>query len=276
MSRILRVAAIQLCSGIDAAANRAAAEPLIRAAASAGAQLIATPENSMRMDRDRARLLAASTPAHNESELEAWGALAKDIGAWLLLGSGSVAGQAKVFNRSYLFSPAGVSLAHYDKIHLFDVELGNGESYRESAGVHPGDRAVVVEGPLDTKIGLSICYDLRFAPLYSSLAKAGAEVIVIPAAFTHTTGQAHWEVLVRARAIETGAYVIAPAQGGVHEDGRRTFGNSLVVDPWGVVMGSIPNESPGYVVVDLDLDRVAEVRAKIPAWRGGPFFTVPQ
>jgi deaminated glutathione amidase len=179
---------IQLCSGVDAATNRAAATPLIHAAANAGAQFIATPENSMRMDRDRARLLAASMPACNEPELQAWGTLAHELKVWLLLGSGSVAGEGKVFNRSYLFSPAGTVAAYYDKIHLFDVELGNGESYLESAGVHPGDRAVVAEGPLSAKIGLSICYDLRFASLYASLARAGAEIMVIPAAFTHTTG----------------------------------------------------------------------------------------
>ncbi|MBC7982610.1 MAG: carbon-nitrogen hydrolase family protein [Candidatus Obscuribacterales bacterium] len=276
MPRRLRVAAVQLRCGIDSAANRAHAAPFLRAAAAAGAQLVATPENTMRLDRDRKRLLAATAAENNDSELAAWGAFAKELSVWLLMGSGSVVALAgKVFNRSYLFSPTGAVAAHYDKIHMFDVQLGAGESYRESEGVQAGDKAVLAAGPMDAKIGLTICYDLRFPGLYNALARGGAEVIAVPAAFTHTTGQAHWDTLVRARAIETGAFVIAPAQGGHHDDGRTTWGYSMIVDPWGKVLAALDHNNPGYVVADLDLDLVQEARAKIPAWVGGPAYLPP-
>jgi predicted amidohydrolase len=198
--RQLRAAAIQLRSGIEPAANRAAAIPLLREAAAAGARLIATPENTLRMDRDRARMLGAVGPEQGDGELLAWGRLAQELGVWLLLGSAPIAtGDGKVFNRSFLFSDEGKIAARYDKINLFDVTLGGSETYRESDTVQGGDKAVLVEGPMRAKIGLSICYDLRFAPLYSAYAKAGAEIITVPAAFTVPTGQAHWETLLRAR-----------------------------------------------------------------------------
>jgi len=274
--RKLRAAAIQLRSGIDPAANRAAAMPLLREAASAGARFIATPECTMVLDRDKARMLQTIGSAQIESELKAWGSAAQELGVWLLLGSGSIdAGNGKVFNRSFVFDPGGKIAATYDKINLFDVTLGGGETYRESDTFEGGEQAVVVTGPMDAKIGLTICYDVRFAPLYSALARAGAEVIAVPAAFTVPTGQAHWETLLRARAIETHCFVIAPAQGGKHEDGRATYGHSLIIDPWGKVLAKLDSDEPGYIVADLDLDAVSAARAKIPAWQGGRNFTGP-
>jgi len=274
--RKLRVAAVQLRSGIEPAANRAQAMPLLREAATAGARFIATPENTMRLDLNRERMLGAAGPEEGDAELKAWARAAQELGVWLLLGSGPIAtGSGKVFNRSFVFNPDGKIVARYDKINLFDVTLGGGENYRESDTVEGGARAVVVQGPSNAKIGLTICYDLRFAPLYSALANAGAEIIAVPAAFTVPTGQAHWEVLLRARAIETGAFVIAPAQGGRHEDGRATWGHSMIVDPWGKVLAQLDHDEPGVLVADLDLDDVAAARAKIPAWQGGRDFAKP-
>jgi len=274
--RKLRVAAVQLRSGIEPAANRAHALPFLREAAMAGARFIATPENSLRLDRDRQRMLAAVGPEEGDSELKAWGRIAQELGVWLLMGSGAIAnGEGKVFNRSFFFNPDGKIVARYDKINLFDVTLGGSETYRESETVEGGANAVLVEGPQNAKIGLTICYDVRFAPLYAGLARAGAEIITVPAAFTVPTGQAHWEILLRARAIETGAFVIAPAQGGKHEDGRSTWGHSMIIDPWGKVLASLDHDEPGVIVADLDLDQVAAARAKIPAWQGGREFTGP-
>jgi predicted amidohydrolase len=274
--RKLRTAAVQLRSGIEPAANRAAAMPLLREAAAAGARLIATPECTTLLDRNKERMLANVGPEKGDPEIVAWGRAAQELGVWLLLGSGSVAaGNGKVFNRSFMFDDSGKIAARYDKINLFDVELGGGETYRESATFEGGAEAVMAEGPMGAKIGLSICYDLRFPQLYGAYAKAGVEIITVPAAFTVPTGQAHWETLLRARAIESLCYVIAPAQGGRHEDGRSTYGHSLIVDPWGKVLAKLDHDEPGFIVADLDLDAVAEARGKIPAWRGGGDFTGP-
>ncbi|MBY0564841.1 MAG: carbon-nitrogen hydrolase family protein [Hyphomonadaceae bacterium] len=274
--RMLRVAAVQLRCGIDPAANREHALPFIREAATAGARFIATPENTYRLDRNRERSLAAAGPEKGDAELAAWARIAQECGVWLLLGSAAIAtGRGTVFNRSFLYTPDGNVAARYDKINMFDVTLGGGETYRESEAVEPGTEAVMVAGPMNAKIGLTICYDLRFAALYAAYAKAGADIIVTPAAFTVPTGQAHWETLLRARAIETGAFVIAPAQGGLHEDGRATWGHSTIVDPWGRVRAKLDHDMPGVLVADLDLDQVAEARAKIPAWAGGREFVGP-
>lgn len=274
--RKLRVAAIQLRSGVDPAANRAQAMPFLREAASAGARLICTPENTLRLNREREVMIAAAAPEKDEPEIGAWGRVAQELGVWLLMGSGSIAtGAGKVFNRSFLFSDEGKVAARYDKINMFDVKLGGGEEYLESATVEPGTKAVLATGPMGAKIGLTICYDLRFAPLYSAYSQAGAEIITVPAAFTVPTGQAHWETLLRARAIEAMAFVIAPAQGGRHEDGRATWGHSMIIDPWGKVLAKLDHDEPGYVTADLDLDMVAATRAKIPAWQGGRPFEAP-
>lgn len=274
--RKLRAAAVQLRCGIEPAGNRAHALPFLREAASAGARLIVTPENTYRLDRNRDRAVAAAGPEKDDPELIAWARIAQELGVWLLLGSAAIAtGTGKVFNRSFLYSPDGKVVARYDKINLFDVTLGGSETYRESETVESGDRAVMAVGPLGAKIGLSICYDLRFASLYGAYARAGAEIVTVPSAFTVPTGQAHWEVLLRARAIETAAFILAPAQGGRHQDGRATWGHSMIVDPWGKVLAELDHDEPGVIVADLDLDQVAEARAKIPAWQGGPDFEGP-
>jgi predicted amidohydrolase len=276
VSRRLRVAAVQLRSGIDPAKNRAEAIPFLREAAAGGARFIATPENTYRLDRNRERALAAAGPEQDDPELKAWSQLAKELGVWLLLGSAAIAtGAGKVFNRSFLYDPDGKLAARYDKINMFDVELGGGEVYRESDTVEAGAKAVVTPGPMGSKLGLTICYDLRFPQLYRALAQAGADIITVPSAFTVPTGQAHWETLLRARAIENGAFVVAPAQGGRHEDGRSTWGHSMVVDPWGKVLARLDHDAPGLIIADLDLDEVAAARAKIPAWRGGREFEGP-
>lgn len=272
----LRVAAVQLRSGIVPGANRAQALPFLREAAASGARLIATPEMTLRLDRDRARLLAVVGPEAGDPELLAWGRIAQELGVWLLLGSAPIAtGAGKVFNRSFLYNPDGKIAARYDKINLFNVTLGGAETYRESETVEGGAKAVMVEGPMGAKIGLTICYDVRFPKLYRALGQAGAEIIAVPAAFTAPTGQAHWEVLLRARAIENGAFVIAPAQGGRHEDGRTTYGHSMIVDPWGKVLSKLDHDEPGLICADLDLDQVSQARAKIPAWQGGAEFQGP-
>jgi len=274
--RKLRVAAVQLRSGIEPAANRAQAMPLLREAATEGARLICTPENTLRLNRDRDAMIAASTDEEHESELAAWARAAQELGVWILLGSGAIAtGNGKVFNRSFLFSDEGKIAARYDKINMFDVTLGGGETYRESATVEGGHKAVLTQGPMGAKIGLTICYDLRFPELYGALSRAGADIITVPAAFTVPTGQAHWETLLRARAIEAMSFVIAPAQGGRHEDGRSTWGHSMIIDPWGKVLAKLDHDEPGYIVADLDLDMVAATREKIPAWQGGRKFEGP-
>jgi predicted amidohydrolase len=276
MAGSVRVGVVQLRCGIDPAANREAALPWLREAAANGARLIATPENTHRMDRDRARMLAAVEAEDFAAAVRGWGRLAAELGVHLLMGSMPAwAGDGKVFNRSILFGPQGKPVAQYDKINLFDVELGGGETYRESATVAPGAKAVLAEGPAGAKIGLTVCYDLRFARLYAALAQAGADIIAVPSAFTRPTGQAHWETLLRARAIETGAFIIAPAQGGVHEDGRATWGHSLIIDPWGRILAAKGDDEPGLIMADLDLDAVAQARGKIPAWRGGAEFSAP-
>ena len=274
--RKLRAAAVQLRSGADRAANRAQAMPFLREAASVGARLICTPENTLRLNRDREAMIAAAAAEKDEPEIGAWGRVAQELGVWLLMGSGSiVTGNGKVFNRSFLFSDDGKVAARYDKINMFDVTLGGGETYLESATVEPGTKAVLVEGPMGAKIGMSICYDLRFAPLYNAYAKAGVEIVTIPSAFTVPTGQAHWETLIRARAIEAMSFVIAPAQGGRHDDGRATYGHSMIVDPWGKVLAKLDHDELGFIVADLDLEMVAATRAKIPAWQGGRTFEGP-
>lgn len=276
MARKLRIGVVQLRSGIEPAANRAAATALLREAASAGARLIATPECTTRLDRNRDRLLPGLRDEKDDPEIGAWGKLAAELGVWIALGSASVAaGDGRACNRSLLYTPDGKIAARYDKIHLFDVQLGGAETYRESATFAPGGRAVMAQGPMDARLGLTICYDLRFPELYRALGAAGAEVIFVPAAFTKPTGQAHWEILLRARAIETGAFIVAAAQGGVHEDGRTTWGHSTIVGPWGEVIARLDHDEPGVLIADLDLDEVQSARAKIPAWSGPAPFTGP-
>ncbi len=267
-------AAVQMRSGISVAANIAAAETLIREAAAAGAQYVLTPEMTNILDRERPRLLTAVTPEEGDPSLARFRALAKELGIHLHIGSMAIKlGAEGVANRAFLIAPSGAIIARYDKIHMFDVDLAGGESYRESRLYRPGETAVVADLPW-TRLGLTVCYDVRFPQLHRALAKAGAEVLAIPAAFTRTTGEAHWHVLVRARAIETGSWVIAAAQGGSHEDGRETYGHSMIVDPWGRIVVEADRE-PGVIVATIDPAESVKARAAIPALANERAFALP-
>jgi predicted amidohydrolase len=240
------------------------AETLVRRAAKAGAQYVQTPENTNIMELESERLFAEVEPEETSRALARLRALARDLGIWLNVGSLAVKVERdKIANRSYLVDPRGEIAALYDKLHLFDVDLPGGESYRESKNCRPGAAAIVADLPRG-RLGLSICYDLRFPALYRALANAGACFIAVPAAFTRQTGAAHWHVLLRARAIETGAFVFAASQGGVHENGRSTFGHSLIVSPWGEVLAEA-GEDPQVLLADIDPRLSAEARAKIPS-----------
>ncbi len=257
-------ACVQMRSGIDRARNTADALALIAEAAKAGARFIATPEMTNVVDRKGARLMSGLTTEDKLTEIQAFSQAAQNHGVWLLVGSLAVdAGNGKAANRSYMFAPDGTAVAQYDKLHMFDVDLPNGESWKESRIYQPGSQGVLVETDL-AKLGLSICYDVRFPSLYRSLAQAGAEVLCVPAAFTRQTGKAHWEVLLRARAIENGAFIVAPAQGGDHEDGRETYGHSMIIDPWGTVLAHADNDDPGIVLAEIVPSKAREARARIP------------
>ncbi len=273
-----RLACVQVNAGDDMAANLATAEGFARAAAADGAQLIAFPENVAFMAPDGQGVRAAARPEDGHPALARFRALAAELGAWLVVGSLGIAGaggadEDRVANRSFVIGADGALVAAYDKIHMFDVALPGGESYRESATFRPGGAAVLAATPFG-RIGLTICYDVRFPHLYRALAQAGAELIAVPAAFTRTTGTAHWHTLLRARAIETGAFVFAPAQCGTHPRGRQTYGHSLIVDPWGTVLAD-GGEAPGFVAADIDLAQVARVRAQIPSLAHDRAFTGP-
>ncbi|RFB06110.1 carbon-nitrogen hydrolase family protein [Parvularcula marina] len=265
---MLRAAAIQMRSGVSRSGNVAAAERLIREAAGAGATLIVTPEMTNVLDRDKERLFGDLPQEDGLSEITTFAEFSKELGMYLVIGSLAVAlpdedGQRKMANRCMMFGPNG-EIARYDKIHLFDVDLPTGESWRESRMMKRGEEAVLARTDA-ASVGLSICYDVRFPHLYRALAKAGAEILTIPAAFTVPTGEAHWEVLLRARAIETGSFVIAAAQGGAHEDGRRTYGHSMIIDPWGRILTEKSDDEPGVIMADLDLDLVRDARTRIPS-----------
>jgi predicted amidohydrolase len=248
-------------------------ETLIRRAAKGGAVYVQTPENTAIMELETERLLSALEIEDKAAPLKQLQALARELGIFLHVGSlGMKLASGKVANRSYLIAPDGTIAARYDKLHMFDVDLAGGESYRESSTFDPGATAVLADLPWG-RLGMSICYDLRFAALYRALATAGAEMIAVPAAFTKQTGEAHWHVLLRARAIETGSYVLAAAQGGLHENGRSTYGHSMIVSPWGEVLAEA-GEDPQILLADIDLGLSAEARAKIPSLRHGREFEV--
>jgi len=257
-------AAMQLTSGDDVAANIAQMTPLLAAAAAKGAALVALPENSFFMRRE-----GTVTTEDVAMEVHAGISWARQAaaqhGVWLLIGSirARESGMQTPFNRSVLISPDGAVSATYDKLHLFDVSLPDGSSYKESAQAVAGATPTLVHTPL-ASIGMTICYDLRFPALYRALAGAGAQVLAVPAAFTRPTGQAHWHVLLRARAIENGCYVIAPAQAGTHPGGRETYGHSLIIDPWGTVLAEALSDGPEVIYAEIDLARVAQVQAQIP------------
>jgi predicted amidohydrolase len=272
---IVRAACVQLNAGTELGPNLEAAADGIRRARDAGATLIATPECTGFIAMGRAAVLARARTEAEHPGLPLFADLARETGATLLIGSLAIAvGDGMVANRSILFGPDGAILARYDKIHMFDVDLAGGESYRESASFRAGSEGIVAELPDGPRLGMTVCYDLRFPQLHRALAKEGAAILSIPAAFTWKTGSAHWHVLLRARAIEAGAFVIAPAQTGTHDQGRRTWGHSLIVDPWGTVLADAGEPAGIVVTADLDLDRVAEARAAIPALRHDRPFTV--
>jgi predicted amidohydrolase len=271
----LKLALVQMRSGIDPARNIDDAEAMIREAAANGARLIATPETTHLMQRDTEQLFATLCTPAEEPALVRFSDLADALNVTLVIGSLALKGpDGRAVNRQHVFGPDGSLLAVYDKAHMFDVQIGPGEHYRESANYAPGDTAVTVKAA-GTTLGLSICYDVRFAYLYRKLAKAGATILTVPSAFTKPTGRAHWEVLLRARAIETGSFIIAPAQGGVHEDGRKTWGHSLVIGPWGEVIAEIEDDKPGLLYADIDPDDARQARARIPALSGDREITGP-
>ena len=260
-----RAACVQMRSGIDRRRNIADATALIAEAAQKGAHFIVTPEMTNAVDRDASRLAASLPEGEDIEEVNAFSAAAAEHGVWLLIGSMAIRrGDGRLANRSFLYGPDGEIAARYDKIHMFDVNLENGESWKESRIYQPGDEAVVIETPL-ALLGLSICYDVRFPHLYRAMARAGAEVFCVPAAFTRQTGRAHWKTLLTARGIECGAFVLAPAQGGVHEDGRETFGHSLIISPWGDILAEAKGDEPGVILAEIDPLRVKRARAQIPS-----------
>ena len=271
----MRLGIAQTNTGIDPAANARALAADIATLAADGAQLICTPEMSGMLDRDRARIGAAAATEADDTVLAAVRAAAAAHKVWVSLGSLALRPDddaGRLVNRGFLIDAAGQIRARYDKIHLFDVDLPGGERYRESASYRAGAAAVVADTPW-LRLGMTICYDVRFPALYHALAAAGAELIVVPAAFTRPTGMAHWHVLLRARAIETGSFVVAAAQTGEHADGRATYGHSLVVDPWGAVLLDM-GEAPGLAACDIDPAAVAATRARIPALRHARAFTL--
>jgi predicted amidohydrolase len=261
-----KAACIQVNAPREMADGIAQAADLVRRARDAGAELILTPENVVLMEPVHALLKEKARPEADHPGVAAFADLARETGAWLMAGSLHVRlDTGKVANRCFLFDPQGNVAARYDKLHMFDVDLDGGESYRESAVFEAGTKAVLADLPWG-RLGMSICYDLRFAHLFRALAQAGADFLTVPAAFTRQTGEAHWHVLLRARAIETGCHVLAPAQCGTHAEGRQTFGHALIVDPWGRVLADA-GEEPGFVLAEIDPAEVAAARAKIPALR---------
>jgi predicted amidohydrolase len=259
-------------SGRDPIANRDAAVALVREAAERGAHFVQTPEMTSLVERSRAALFEKVGPEETDVTLLGLREVARDEGVVVQVGSIAVRSGDKVANRAFVIDRDGEISARYDKVHLFDVDLPNGESWRESATYTGGDRAVLAETPWGL-LGLTICYDVRFPALYRALAEGGASILSAPACFTRQTGEAHWHVLHRARAIETGSFMISAAQGGIHEDGRETFGHSLIVDPWGRVLADGTAE-PGLVMAEIDLSLVAEARGRIPALKHARPFKV--
>ncbi len=270
----VRVACIQLNAKAELKANLDEAEHWVRLARADGAEFIATPENTSGMYPNRGALLASALPEAGHPAIERFAALARETGAWLLAGSISVRlDSEKLANRSILFAPSGKIAARYDKIHMFDADPRDGQAYRESETFQAGDRAVVAETALGP-VGMTICYDVRFPALYRALGLAGVNFITVPAAFTVPTGKAHWHVLLRARAIETGAFVVAPGQTGEHAGGRLTYGHSLIVAPWGEVLAD-GGEAEGFVAADCDLEQVIKARQMIRALHHAREFALP-
>lgn len=272
----MKIAAIQMRSGLDPAANLAALEPMLAEAAAAGAEYVLTPEVTMIFPESREQLTSVAAPFEGHPQLARIGELAREHGMHVHIGSLAVPlPDGRFANRSVLFGPDGAIAATYDKIHLFDADIAGLNAYRESATYAGGEAAVIA--PLGGfTLGMSICYDMRFPKLYNALANAGANLIAVPAAFTVPTGQAHWHVLLRARAIETGSYVIAAAQGGQHPNGRATYGHSLVIDPWGRIIAELDHDEPGVLMAEIKPELVVEARDRIPALANARSFALPE
>ena len=274
----LPIALVQTRTPATPAAALAHVEPLIRQAAAGGAKLILTPEATNFLIQDRTARDAVLETEDRDAVVAGLRDLARELGVWLLIGSAIVRsgceGDDRAANRSLLIDDQGRLAASYDKLHVFDVDLPTGERWRESASIRPGDGAVVAQTPWGG-LGLTICYDIRFPQLHRALARAGAAMIAVPAAFTVPTGEAHWETLLRARAIETGCFVLAPAQAGAHEDGRRTWGHSTVVAPWGEVLARLDHDEPGVLFATLDLEAVARARNAVPQLTHDRDFALP-
>jgi len=277
---MLKIACIQLTSGANISENIEKIAALVAQAAGAGAQIIFTPENVFLMEdakNPQKKYTEAEHPA-----VKAAADMARVNNVWLLVGSVAVlsschpreGGDLKAYNRSILFNPSGEIVARYDKIHLFDVEVGDGQTYRESAKIKAGDKAVMARTPWGG-LGLTICYDLRFPQLFRALAKAGANIIAVPAAFTQKTGAAHWHILLRARAIETGCFIVAPAQTGTHAGGRKTYGHSLIINPWGEILADGGTDE-GIIYAEIDLGEVTQTRAKMPSLQHDVGFVLPE
>jgi predicted amidohydrolase len=266
-------ACVQMRSGRDPLANRDAAVAGLREAAAAGAHYVQTPEMTSLVERSRTKLFEQVRGQDEDATLASLRDVARELGIVVHIGSLAVRSGEKIANRAFLIDAEGAIIAAYDKLHLYDVDLPNGEKWRESALYTCGDRAIVAETPW-APLGLAICYDLRFPALYHALAQAGAAVLTAPACFTRQTGEAHWHVLHRARAIETGSFMISAAQGGVHEDGRETYGHSLIIDPWGRVLADAGGAEPGVILAEIDLALVADARARIPTLQHARPFTI--
>ena len=271
----VRVALVQLRTPDTPVEALAHVAPLVRQAAGEGARLVLTPECTNIVQRDRTKMTPLLRSLEDDVVVAGLRELAVELSVELLMGSALVRRpDGGLANRSVLVASDGHIRATYDKIHMFDVDLPNGERYRESSAYTPGEAAVVSDS-LAGRLGLSICYDMRFPTLYRALAAAGAQMIAVPAAFTRPTGEAHWETLLRARAIETGAFILAPAQGGFHADGRGTWGRSLVVEPWGGIIAKLDSDEPGVLLAELDLDKVAAARAAVPSLANARPFSTP-
>ncbi|CAN7652121.1 carbon-nitrogen hydrolase family protein [Rhizobium sp. LjRoot254] len=273
---MVKVAAIQMCSGVDPERNMKSVERLVREAHAAGATYIQTPEMTGALQRDRKGLMEILRPEATDLIVAGASALAKELRIHLHIGSTAILlDDGKIANRGFLFGPDGGIVTRYDKIHMFDVDLDNGESWRESAVYRPGSEARLADLPFG-RLGFAICYDVRFPQLFRAEAVAGAEIVSLPAAFTRQTGEAHWEILIRARAIENGVFMIAAAQAGVHEDGRETFGHSMIVDPWGRVLAVASGAGEAVITAELDIAEVAAARRKIPNLRNAREFEVKE
>lgn len=269
-----KAAAVQMRSGTDVGRNTGVFEEMVRQAAGQGALYVQTPEMTGAIVRDKEARATAFTTWDRDLIVAAAARLSAELGIYLHVGSTAILREdGKLANRAFLFGPDGGLIASYDKIHMFDVDLDKGESWRESSAYEPGKRGVVADLPI-ARLGFAICYDLRFPQLFRAEALAGASVLTAPAAFTRQTGEAHWHVLLRARAIENGAWLVAAAQGGLHEDGRETYGHSMIVDPWGRIVAEAEHDEPGIVIAEIDTEASVAARRKIPNLKNAREFTV--